>query len=152
MSMIADVRPGLPDIETETEFYEGVPAKRLFAWAVDVVLIAILSVLSLPLTAFAGLFFFPLLYFLVGFLYRWVALSRSSATPGMRFAAIEVRDASGGRLDTGTALLHTAGYTASVAMFPAQLVSIALMLVTPRRQGLTDLILGTAAIRRMARD
>ena len=52
------------------------------------------------------------------------------------------------RLDAATALLHTAGYATCVALFPAQLVSVALMLVTPRRQGLVDLVLGTAALRR----
>ncbi len=149
MSMTIEVRPGLPDAETEPEFYEGVPAKRLVAWVFDVIAIGLLTLLALPLTAFTGIFYFPFLFFLVGFLYRWVGLSQASATLGMRFAAIEVRDADGERLESGTAFLHTAGYAASVAVFPAQLVSIALMLVTPRRQGLTDLVLGTAAIRRM---
>ena len=148
MTMLAYAGRGLPDPERHAEFYDGVPAKRLFAWVVDVVLITLLTVLALPLTAFTGLFYFPLLYFMVGILYRWVALTRFSATPGMRFAAIELRGADGERLDGGTALLHTGGYAASVAVFPAQLVSIALMLVTPRRQGLTDLVLGTAALRR----
>lgn len=152
MSMIADVHPGLPDARTEAEFYDGVPAKRFFAWIVDVALIWLLTVLVLPLTLFSGLFYLPILYFLVGFLYRWVGLARGSATPGMRFVAIEIRDWRGDRLDPGTAFLHTAGYAASVAAFPAQLVSVALMLVTEKRQGLTDLILGTAAIRRMGRD
>ena len=148
MTMIAELDKGLPDPLVEAEFYEGVPAKRLFAWFVDVVLIALLTAVAVPFTLFTALFYLPFLYFLIGFLYRWVTLSRGSATPGMRFAAIELRGADGGRLDTGTALLHTAGYATSVAIFPAQLVSIALMLLTQRRQGLTDLVLGTAAIRR----
>lgn len=149
--MIAELDRGLPDPQTEAEFYEGVPAKRLFAWFVDVILIALLTAVAVPFTAFTALFYLPFLYFLIGFLYRWVSLSRGSATPGMRFAAIELRADDGGPFDTGTAFLHTAGYTASVAVFPAQLVSIALMLLTPRRQGLTDLVLGTAAVRRAAR-
>ena len=151
MTMIAELDRGLPDPATEAEFYEGVPAKRLFAWFVDVILIALLTAIAVPFTAFTALFYLPFLYFLVGFLYRWVSLSRGSATPGMRFAAIELREDDGGPLDTGTAFLHTTGYSASVAVFPVQLVSIALMLLTPRRQGLTDLVLGTAAVRRMAR-
>ena len=138
------------DPATEAEFYDGVPLKRLLAWVVDVVLIALLTVVAVPLTAFIGLFFLPLLFAVIGFLYRWVGLTRHSATPGMRIAAIEIRDRDGQRLDPLTSLLHTLGYVASVSIFPAQLVSIALMLVTPRRQGLTDLVLGTAAVRRSA--
>ncbi len=149
MSMTIYDRSGLPDPLAEPEFYQGVPGKRLVAWVIDVMAIGLLTILALPLTAFTGLFYFPFLFFLVGFLYRWVGLSRWSATLGMRFAAIEIHDADGAPLDAGNAFLHTVGYAASVALFPAQLVSVALMLVMPRRQGLTDLVLGTAAIRRM---
>lgn len=152
MTMIAEpYHRGLPDPVTEAEFYEGVPAKRLFAWVVDVTVIALLTAVAVPFTLFTALFYLPLLYFLIGFLYRWVTISRWSATLGMRFAAIELRADDGGPFDRGTAFLHTAGYAASVAIFPAQLVSIALMLLTDRRQGLTDLVLGSAAVRRAAR-
>lgn len=148
--MIADPFPGLPDAVRESEFYEGVVAKRFLAWVMDVVLIWVMTLVLVPLTAFTAIFYLPFLYFVVSFLYRWVALTRGSATPGMRVAAIEFRRGDGERMDAGTALLHVAGYAMSIAMFPVQLVSIALMLVTPRRQGLTDLVLGTAAIRRIA--
>ena len=150
MTAIDPCMTRLPDPATEGVFYDGVPAKRLIAWVVDFTLIVLLTVIAVPLTAFVGLFFLPLLFGVVAFLYRWVGLSRHSATPGMRLAAIEFRDAQGQPLDPLMSLLHTAGYVVSVAMFPAQLVSVALMLVTPRRQGLTDLILGTAAVRRTA--
>lgn len=151
MTTILDVPHGLPDAETEADFYEGVPAKRLIAWVVDVLLISLLTFLVVVFTVFSALIVLPVVYFIIGFLYRWVGLTRASATPGMRFAAIEIRDRDGEQLDAATAFLHTAGYSASVAVFPAQLVSVALMLVTPRRQGLTDLVLGTAALRRFGR-
>ena len=64
----------------------------------------------------------------------------------MRLLAIEFRRGDGSHFDGGTAFLHTAGYFASVAIFPAQLISIAMMLLTPRRQGLTDAVLGTTAL------
>ena len=141
---------GLPDPERQAAFYEGVPAKRFVAWVIDVILITILTAILVPFTAFTALFYLPVLYALVGFLYRWVGLARLSATPGMRVAAVEIRRADGEPLDGGTALLHTAGYTASVAVFPVQLISIALMLISSRAQGLTDHVLGTAALRRSA--
>ncbi|MBM9594149.1 RDD family protein [Rhodobacteraceae bacterium MCCB 386] len=140
----------LPDPVTEPAFYDGVPLKRLIAWVVDVAITAAVTVVALPLTLFAGLFFLPLLYGLVGFLYRWASITRMSGTIGMRLAAIELRGSDGGRLDPLAALLHTSGYTASVMLFPAQFVSVALMMVTPRRQSLTDLVLGTAAVRQAA--
>ena len=149
-AMRTAMHPGLPDPDTEAEFYDGVPLKRLVAWAVDVSLIGLLTIAAIPFTAFIGLLFLPLLFAVIGFLYRWVTLARFSATLGMRLAAIEMRNHEGARLDAVTALLHTAGYAASVAAFPAQFVSIALMLVSPRGQGLTDYVLGTAAVRRSA--
>ena len=66
----------------------------------------------------------------------------------MRLMNITFRDRYGEPFDSGTAFLHTAGYTISVMAFPAQLVSIALMLISERKQGLTDHILGTVAINR----
>jgi uncharacterized RDD family membrane protein YckC len=142
---------GLPDPVRAADLYEGVLAKRLFAWAVDFVIIAVLTALVLPFTLFTGLFFLPLLFLFLGFLYRWATIARGSATWGMRLAAIELRAADGGRFDSQTAFLHTLGYTVSVAVFPLQLVSIVLMLVSDRRQGLTDHVLGTAALNRRAR-
>ena len=140
----------LPDPETQWQFYEGVPMKRLLAWCVDMALIVVLSVLILPFTAFTGIFFFPFLLLAVGFVYRTVTLAAGSATWGMRLLAIEFRTLSGARFDLGAALLHTTGYSLSMAFFPAQIVSIVLMLTSARGQGLTDHILGTVALNRRA--
>ena len=96
------------------------------------------------------LFFLPFLYFCVSFLYRWSSLASHSATPGMRFMAIGLRDRDGRTLDGGTAFLHTAGYAVSVVTFPLQLISVVMMLLTARGQGLSDTILGTTAINRRA--
>lgn len=151
MTIYADMHGHLPDIDTEAEFYQGVPARRLLAWCIDVVLISLLTLVAVPFTAFTGLFYLPFLYLTVGFLYRWVMLSRYSATLGMQFAVIQIRDERGETLRSDTAFLHILGYTVSMAIFPIQLVSIGLMLTTPMRQGLNDMMLGTAAIRRFGR-
>jgi len=143
---------GLPDPVRDAEFYADTTLKRAFAWVVDVILIALLSVLLTPLTLFTSIFFFPLFYLCVGFAYRAATIARLSGTPGMRLMSIELRDADGHRLDPVQAVLHTAGYTASVVIFPLQLMSAALMIGTARGQGLTDLVLGSAAINRAALD
>lgn len=140
----------LPDPYHQAEFYDGVPAKRLLAWIVDMILALAISVLALPFTAFTGIFFFPFLVMVVGFVYRTLTLAGGSATWGMRLFAVEMRTQHGERFDLGTAFAHTLGYSVSFAVFPAQLVSIFLMLTTPRGQGLTDHVLGTVAINRRA--
>jgi uncharacterized RDD family membrane protein YckC len=147
---MTDTRWGLPDPEISPELYADVPLKRFLAWIVDFIVIAVLTAIVLPFTFFTGLFFLPVLFLFVGFLYRWATIASGSATWGMRLAAIELRDAAGARLDSGTAFLHTLGYTVSVSVFPLQLVSIVLMLVSDRRQGLTDHVLGTAALNHRA--
>jgi uncharacterized RDD family membrane protein YckC len=141
----------LPDPDFQAEFYADVPLKRGLAWLVDTLLIAILTLVIIPFTAFTALFFLPVLYLCVSFLYRVWALSARSATPGMRLMAIEFRDRSGARFDTATAFLHTLGYSLTIATLLPQLVSIGLMLTGARGQGLSDLVLGTVAINRPAR-
>jgi len=138
----------LPDPAIRPDFYRGVPAKRLGAWILDVLAVAIACAVLLPFTAFTGIFFFPLMMLVVGFLYRWSTITQGSATPGMWLMGIEFRDRDGERLSGGTAFAHTLLYSFSLAMAPLQAISVVLMLVTPRRQGLGDILLGTAAINR----
>ncbi|MFQ6548702.1 RDD family protein [Aestuariibius sp. 2305UL40-4] len=140
----------LPDPDREAAFYDGVLIKRGIAWFVDIALIALLAVLVLPFTAFIGIFFFPALMLVLGFLYRWVTIANQSATWGMRLMGIELRDIDGHRLTAGLALAHTGAYTFALFVAPLQLISVGAMLVTPRGQGLHDLFLGTAMLNRAA--
>ena len=137
-----------PDPHTQPEFYEGVPFKRLVAWLVDMALTVVLCLLVLPFTAFSGIFFFPFLWLVVGFVYRWATLATGSATWGMRLMAIELRESDDRRFDGTSALLHTLGYSVSLAFPPLQVLSIVLMLTSERKQGLTDMVLGTVALNR----
>ena len=139
-----------PDPDTHPQFYDGVPAKRLLAWVVDTVIILMLVMVVIPFTAFIGLFFLPLLYLVLGFAYRVVTLARGSATWGMRFMAIELRTRDDEAFDTSDAFLHTLGYTISIGMPLLQLISVVLMLSSERRQGLTDMVMGTVALNRRA--
>jgi len=141
---------GLPDPYLYPEFYRDVPSKRFFAWVADIIVIALLTALLTVFSLFTALLILPFVFATLSFLYRWVTLASGSATLGMRLAGIEVRAPDGGRLSPLEGFLHTAGYFVSVAVFPLQLVSIALMLITARGQGLTDLVLGTAALNRRA--
>jgi len=141
---------GLPDPDLHAEFYTDIPLKRLIAWAFDSVIVLVLTILVLPLTAFTGLFFFPLLFTMISFAYRVVTISSRSATWGMRLVSIELRDARGERFSTGLAAGHTFLYVAMFWTLLLELASIIMMLTGARRQGLHDLLLGTAAVNRTA--
>ena len=140
----------LPDPDRQPHFYNGVPGKRLVAWIVDSVLIFALCAVIVVLSGFVGLLIWPLLYLTIGFVYRYVTLANGSATWGMRFAGVEMRAQDGSRFDNSLAVMHTAGYSLSMAVPILQVVSIAMMLTTARGQGLTDSLLGTVAMNRRA--
>lgn len=135
-----------PDPQRHAIFYDGVVSKRFLAWAMDMVLILIVTALIVPFTAFTALFFLPGLFLVVGFLYRWITLTGRSATWGMRLMNIEFLDRNGQRFDAATAFLHTLGYSLSMAFVMPQLLSVTLMLISARGQGLSDHVLGTVAI------
>lgn len=145
---------GLPDPETEAEFYEGVPSRRAVAWVVDVLVVLAIGV---PMALLFGIFTlgfgfaaFPLILSAVGLLYRTSTISNRSSTWGMRFMGIELRRHDGSRLDATTAFLHSLIYTGCMMMFPFQIISCISILATRYRQGLQDLALGTTAINRPA--
>ncbi len=139
---------GLPDPDTDAAFFDDVPTKRFLAWLVDILLVGLLTLLTLPFTLFVGLFFLPPLFMVISFCYRVVTIANWSATPGMRLMNIEFRTARGTLFDLPAAFMHTLGFAVSMAMFPLQIISIVLMLTTGRKQGLSDHVMGSAAINR----
>lgn len=141
----------IPDPQTQPDFYADVPTKRLIAWVADTVVITGICLLILPFTAFTGIFFFPLLFLTISFIYRVATIARHSATWGMRLTAIEFRTLHGERFDLSMAFLHTLGYSISWAITILQVGSVILMLSTARGQGLSDHMLGTVALNRRAR-
>ena len=140
----------LPDPVAQPEFYDSVTSKRFLAWVIDTILVGILVVPVVVFTLGIALFFLPVVWLAISFIYRWITLANGSATWGMRAMAIELRDAYGQRLDTGLAFLHTLGYALSISTAIVQVGSIVLMLTTERRQGLSDLVLGTVMLNRRA--
>lgn len=141
---------GLPDPDTQAEFYQDVTLKRLLAWVIDVALIVAICFVIGLLTFGIGFFLWGLVYLAVGFVYRTTALTNKSATLGMRLTAIELRRHDGQRFDRQTAALHTLGYYLSMSTAVLQMISIVMMFTTARGQGLGDMVLGTAAINRAA--
>lgn len=152
----ADPTITLPDPYDKPEFYSWLPIKRAIAWLLDVAFMVILATIIFVLTiipvllSFLGVFLLPVMITFFGFFYRWITLSTGSATWGMRVMAIQIRETDGSRLTAGTALLHTLGYTICVSTGILQFASMVMMLLTDRKQGLPDMVLGTTAINRPA--
>jgi uncharacterized RDD family membrane protein YckC len=143
---------GLPDPDLDPQFYEGVPARRFFAWLIDVGLILLvgvpLAVLFGVVTLGFGFALFPLILAAVGFVYRTATIAGGSATWGMRLMGIELRRGDGSRFDFMTALMHVGIYAVALSVLVLQAVSCIAICTTRYRQGVQDLVLGTTAINR----
>jgi uncharacterized RDD family membrane protein YckC len=138
----------LPDPAYEAEFYRDLILKRFVAWVVDLLITLVLVAVVVLMTVFIGLFFLPFLWIAISVAYRTVMLSNYGATLGMMLAAIKLRHLDGRRAEPVTCLWHAVIFSASMASVFGQIVSVALMLTTPYRQGLNDVILGTTLINR----
>lgn len=146
--MTVPMTSALPDPDRQAVFYDGIPAKRLFAWVVDVILIfAAMLVLGLVTLTLAW-WLWPLFWVATSFLYRSLSIGIWSGTLGMRLMNIELRNARGERLTGGEAMAHTGAYLISASFFLPQVLSIAMIALGPRHQSLPDVILGSAAINR----
>ncbi|WP_038651724.1 RDD family protein [Roseicyclus elongatus] len=138
----------LPDPDYDSAFYDGVPAKRLFAWLVDVIVITLTTLILGLITLTALLWIWPLVYLGVSFLYRWTTISAWSATLGMRLMNLQLRGPTGGILAGGEAAAHTALYLFFSASMILQIISAGSIALSRRHHGLHDLVLGTAALNR----
>ncbi len=138
----------LPDPETHPELYHDLIAKRFLAWVVDALVIAALVVIVVLATVLIALFFLPVVALAVSITYRWVMLSRFGATLGMMLAAIHLRHLDGRRPEPSVCFWHATIFSLGLSLVVPQLASIGLMLTTPYRQGLNDVILGTTLVNR----
>ncbi len=138
----------LPDPDYDQAFYADVPPKRLFAWLIDVIIITLITVVLGLVTLSLVFWIWPLVYFVVSFLYRTATISAGSATLGMRLMAIELRNSEGRKFTPQEAAFHTGLYLIASGFVILQLISVFLIATGPRHQGLHDMILGTAAINR----
>lgn len=143
----------LPDPTLHPGFYDGVSLKRLAAWAVDTVLCFVLTLL-LTMTPMivsvlfvsASLLLWPATFLAVNFFYRFLTIKRRSATWGMRFFNIELRNRNAEKLDLGEAATHTAVFLGASMFVLPQVISAILMVLSDRGQGLHDLVAGVTAI------
>jgi uncharacterized RDD family membrane protein YckC len=135
------------------ELYQGVRSRRIFAFLIDFCVIVALMVVAYLVIGVLGIFTLGLLWLLLPAVWPVVAILYStltlggphSATPGMRFVGIEIRNIRGERIDHAIALFHALGFWFSVAILTPLILLVALL--TQRKQLLHDLVLGTVAVR-----
>ena len=139
---------GLPDPDRDAQFYTGVPAKRLVAFVIDVVLVWGVAILISLMTLGIGFFILGFLIAVVDLVYRVMTIGAKSSTFGMSVMGIELRSFDGDRFTTGLALLHTLLFYAMLAFVVIQLISVIMMGGTRYGRGLHDLILGSTMINR----
>lgn len=138
---------GLPDPVADRRFYEGVPARRLFAFFVDLAIVWAIAIAVSLLTLGLGFFIIGLIAAVAGFAYRVLTIASSSATFGMRAMGIELRDGRGERFDLMLALGHTILFYVSFTIFVLHLVSMILMAGSSMGRALHDLPFGSAMIK-----
>ena len=156
----AAVRPHAYDPDTQPELFEGVLARRVIAFVIDLIVIA------LPLIAAAlFIFVFGLVTFGLGWALYWLlspasviwALcyygmslgSTASATPGMRVMEIEMRTWYGAPAYCVLGAVHAVAYWISVSVLTPFILLVGL--VNPRRRLLHDFVVGVVIINSAAR-
>ncbi|MXN67349.1 RDD family protein [Stappia sp. GBMRC 2046] len=132
--------------------FEGVRTRRIFAFFIDVIAIAVLTVFFGILVFFLGIFTFGLGFLLYAILWQTVALAYAAftlggpnaATPGMRAMGLEMRLWHGERPYPLLAAMHSLLFWFSVTVLTPLVLVFSLL--SDRKRLLHDLILGTVVI------
>jgi uncharacterized RDD family membrane protein YckC len=139
---------GLPTVDP----FRDVLTRRVLAYLLDLVFIAIIGTLLGMLLTFLTILSFGLLSVLfvtlpaVGVLYGALTIGGfNSATWGMRLVSLTVRRTDGGRPDFAQALIFSLLFYATVALTSWLILLVALL--TPRKRALHDLLSGLVILR-----
>jgi len=134
------------------EFYQGVLVRRVFAYWVDLLCIALLIAFAwivLWILAIASLGLLSPLLLILGLipvLYHTITIGGPhSATPGMRLTSVEVRSWTGERPSYLQAFVQTILFY--VTVYPTWSLVLLVALFNERRRTLHDILAGTLVIR-----
>jgi uncharacterized RDD family membrane protein YckC len=139
---------------TDPRMFEGVRTRRILAFLIDAVVIALLTVVASiavavlgVLTLGLGWLLFPLLWPGVALLYCAFTMGGPrSATLGMRAQGLEARFLDGSRFNPGIAAIHSILFYISVGVLTPFILLVSLF--TDRKRLLHDLVLGSVVVRR----
>lgn len=146
--------PNLPDPATAPELFDGVLSRRVAAYFIDLVMLGVILTVVMLVSTIAGFLSFGLAWLLLPLsalvsliLYYAATLgSHRRATLGMAAMDLVLTPTRAAPLDGWLAFLHPLLFwTTFWISWP---VSLILPLMTPRRQMLHDLALGTLVVRR----
>jgi uncharacterized RDD family membrane protein YckC len=155
LGVSVEVKPHAYDPETNPELFEGVLARRIVAFFIDVVIIVIPVAIAALFIFLFGLVTFGLGFFLYFFLHGgaviWAILyygftmgGPESATIGMRVMDIEIRTWYGAPCYFVLGAVHAIFYWLSVSLFTPLILLVGLF--NSRGRLLHDFLLGTVVI------
>lgn len=132
----------------------GIRTRRVIAFLIDVVIIALLTLLASVVVFVLGIFtlglgwlLFPILWPGVALVYSAFSLGGpSSATVGMRTQGIEGRFMDGSRLNPGIAAIHAVLFYVSVSILTPLVLLVSLF--TDHKRLLHDIVLGIVFVNR----
>lgn len=138
----------------DPRLYDGVRTRRIFAFLIDAVLIALMTLAVGLLVTVLGIFtlglgwlLYPLVWPAVALIYCAFSLGGpQSATVGMRTQGLEARFLDGSRLNPGIAAVHAVLFYASVSLLTPLVLAVSLL--AERKRLLHDLLLGVVFINR----
>jgi uncharacterized RDD family membrane protein YckC len=137
----------------ESANLDGVRTRRVFAFVIDALIVALLSIPVSIVIFFLGVFTLGLGWFLYAIMFPAIAIvyvaftmgGEAQATVGMRANDIRLERLYGGRIDPLTALMHSVLFWAgNVILTPFVLL---VTLFADQKRTLHDLLLGTVVVR-----
>jgi uncharacterized RDD family membrane protein YckC len=155
MGFSTDLRPHAYDPVANPELFEGVLARRVVAFVIDVIII----LLPVPFAAIF-IFFLGLVTFLLGWALFWLLYPATivwallyfgltlggpaSATIGMRIMDLEMRTWYGAPAYFGLGAVHAIAFWITISVFTPLVLVVGLL--NERRRLLHDILLGTVVI------
>ena len=133
--------------------YSGVLSRRVFAFIIDYIIVALLCIPAAVIVFFLGVItlglgfaLYPILIFVVAVLYFGLTLGSSAqATPGMRAMGITLMRTDGRRMDFMTAVVHTVLFWVINSFLTPLILLVGLF--TERSRLVHDMLLGTVIVR-----
>jgi len=140
-------------VQDDWRTYSGVLSRRIFAFIVDYIIVALLCIPAAIILFFVslatlglGFFLFPALFVIVAGLYFGMTVGGpNQASLGMRSVGIGMRRVDGQRIDFMTAIVHLVLFWILNSVLTPLVLLVGLF--TERSRLLHDLLIGTVTVR-----